>query len=327
MDANTEINRVAIVGTGLIGSSWAACFLAHGLDVVATDPAPGTEVKVRQFVEAAWAALTEIGLAQGASTSRLRFESNLKEALAGADMVQENAPEREPLKIKLFAEIDSILPPSAILVSSTSGIPMSRIQSECKHPERCVTGHPFNPPHLIPLVEVVGGAKTSAETIERAMRFYTAMGKRALRIRKEVPGHVANRLSAALYREIAYLIEQDVVSVADADAAVCMGPGLRWALMGPNLIYHLGGGPGGIRHFFEHFAGPAAALWADLGSPELSPELQKKIVDGVLEEVNGRSFEALSRERDNLIMGLLELLSHRRKAEPVAASGHTADDS
>ena len=165
MDINTEINRVAIVGTGLIGSSWAACFLAHGLDVVATDPAPGTEDIVRQYVEAAWAALIKIGLAQGASTSRLRFESNLKEALAGVDMVQENAPEREPLKIKLFAEMDSILPPPAILASSTSGIPISRIQSECKHPERCVTGHPFNPPHLIPLVEVVGGAKTSAETI------------------------------------------------------------------------------------------------------------------------------------------------------------------
>jgi 3-hydroxyacyl-CoA dehydrogenase len=327
MDAKTEISRVAIVGTGLIGSSWAACFLAHGLDVVATARAPGAEDKVRQYVEAAWAALTKIGLAQGASTSRLRFESNLKEALAGVDMVQENAPEREPLKIKLFAEIDSILSPPAMLVSSTSGIPMSRIQSECKHPERCVTGHPFNPPHLIPLVEVVGGAKTSAETIERAMRFYTAMGKRPLHIRKEVLGHVANRLQAALYREVAYLIDQDVVTVADADAAVCMGPGLRWALMGPNLIYHLGGGPGGIRHFFEHFAGPSAALWADLGSPKLSPELQKKLVDGVLEEVNGRSFEALSLERDNLIMGLLELLSHRPKAEPVAASGHTADDS
>jgi 3-hydroxyacyl-CoA dehydrogenase len=240
-------------------------------------------------------------------------------------MVQENAPEREPLKVKLFADMDSILPPPAILVSSTSGIPMSHIQSECKYPERCVTGHPFNPPHLIPLVEVVGGAKTSAETIERAMRFYTAMGKRALHIRKEIVGHVANRLQAALYREVAYLIDQDVVSVADADAAVCIGPGLRWALMGPNLIYHLGGGPGGIRHFLEHFTGLMTACWADLGSPELGPELQKKIVDGVLEEVDGCSLEALSQERDTLILGLLELLSHRTKTEPVAASGHAAD--
>jgi 3-hydroxyacyl-CoA dehydrogenase len=326
MDANTEINRVAIVGTGLIGSSWAACFLAHGLDVVATDPAPGTEDKMRQYVEVAWPALTKIGLAQGASTSRLRFASNLEETLAGVDMVQENSPEREPLKIKLFAEIDSILPPPAILVSSTSGIPMSRIQSECKHPERCVTGHPFNPPHLIPLVEVVGGTKTSAETIEGAMRFYRTMGKRPMHIRKEIGGHVANRLQAALYREVAYLIDQDVVSVADADAAVCMGPGLRWALMGPNLIYHLGGGPGGIHHFLEHFTGPMTACWADLGSPDLaSPELQKKIVDGVIEEVNGRSFEELSEERDNLIMGLLELLSHRGKIESAALWGHVTD--
>lgn len=319
MDANTEINRVAIVGTGLIGSSWAACFLAHGLDVVATDPAPGAEDKVRQYVEAAWAALTKIGLAPGASTSRLRFTTDLKEAVAGADLVQENAPEREPVKIKLFAELDSILPPPAILASSTSGILMSRIQSECKHPERCVTAHPFNPPHLIPLVEVVGGAKTSAQTIERAMRFYRAMGKRAVHVRKEVAGHVANRLAWALYREVAYLIDQDVVSVADADAAVCMGPGLRWALMGPNLIYHLGGGPGGIHHYFEQFAGQLAAFWAEVGSPDLGPELQKKIVDGVLEEVDGRTLEALSEERDTLIIGLLELLSHRGKAEPGAA--------
>jgi carnitine 3-dehydrogenase len=327
MGANIGINRVAIVGAGLIGSSWAACFLAHGLDVVATDPAPGTEDKVRQYIDAAWPALAKIGLAQGASTSRLRFTTDLKEAIAGADLVQENGPEREPLKIKLFADMDSILPPPAILVSSTSGIPMSRIQSECKYPERCVTAHPFNPPHLIPLVEVVGGAKTSAQTIERAMRFYRAMGKRAVHIRKEVAGHVANRLAWALYREVAYLIDQDVVSVADVDAAMCMGPGLRWALMGPNLIYHLGGGPGGMHHFFEQFAGPMAAFWAELGSPDLGPELQKKIVDGVLEEVDGRTLEALSEERDTLIIGLLELLSRRAKAEAVAASGHTADDS
>jgi carnitine 3-dehydrogenase len=149
MDQNTEINRVAIVGTGLIGGSWAACFLAHGLDVVATDPAPEAKDKVRHQVQAAWPALTKLGLAPGASTSRLRFESGLEAALEGADMVQENAPEREALKIKLFADIDSILPPPAILASSTSGIPMSRIQSECKHPERSVTGHPFNPPHLV----------------------------------------------------------------------------------------------------------------------------------------------------------------------------------
>ena len=159
------------------------------------------------------------------------------------------------------------------------------------------------------------------------MRFYRAMGKRAVHIRKEVAGHVANRLAWALYREVAYLIDQDVVSVADADAAVCMGPGLRWALMGPNLIYHLGGGPGGIHHYFEQFAGQLAAFWAEVGSPDLGPELQKKIVDGVLEEVDGRTLEALSEERDTLIMGLLELLSHRPKTEPVAASGRTADDS
>jgi carnitine 3-dehydrogenase len=257
----------------------------------------------------------------------LQFTTDLKEAIADADLVQENAPEREPVKIKLFAEMDSILSPHAILASSTSGIPMSRIQSECKHPERCVTGHPFNPPHLMPLVEVVGGTKTSAETIDRTMRFYKVMGKRPMHIRKEIAGHVANRLQIALYREVVHLIDQDVVSVADADAAVCMGPGLRWALMGPNMIYHLGGGAGGMRHFFEQFASGIESGWTDLGSPQLDPELQKKIVDGVLEEADGRSIEALSQERDNLIMGLLELLSHRSKPDQVAPSAHRADDS
>jgi 3-hydroxyacyl-CoA dehydrogenase len=317
MDAETDINRVAVVGTGLIGSSWAASFLAHGQEVVATDPAPGAEDALRHNVERAWPNLVKLGLAPGASPGRLSFAADLKRALEGADLVQENSPEREPLKIQLFAEMDAILPPPAMLVSSTSGIPMSRIQSGCNHPERCVTGHPFNPPHLMPLVEVVGGSKTSALTIERARRFYSNLGKWAMHIRKEVKGHVANRLAAALYREVAYLIDQDVVSVADADAAVCMGPGLRWALMGPSLIYHLGGGPGGIHHFLEQFTGPMTEFWADLGSPNLGPALQKKIVDGVLEEVDGRSLESLSQERDALLLGLLELLSHRGPTKPA----------
>jgi 3-hydroxyacyl-CoA dehydrogenase len=319
MKNTSEIKNVAIVGTGVIGASWAACFLAHGLDVVATDPAPGAEAALRKYVEGAWPALTKLGLAPGASTSRLTFTSDLAKALTGADLVQENGPEREAFKIKLYADMDAILPPEVILASSSSGITMSRIQSECKHPERCVIGHPFTPPHLIPLVEVVGGSKTSPETVQRAMRFYTAMGRHPIHIRKEVKGHVGNRLQAALYREIVYLIEQDVVSVADVDAAVNLGPGLRWALMGPNLLFNLGGGPGGMSHFFEQFTAPMTAWWADLGNPNLSDSrLQEKIKKGVLEEVNGRSFEELSHERDVLLMGLLELLA--KEATPSASA-------
>ena len=308
MEPSTEIQRVAIVGTGVIGASWSACFLAHGLDVVATDPAPGAEEALRRYVATAWPALEKFGLTPGASPSRLRFTTDLEQALAGADLVQENGPEREAFKIELFAHMDAILPPPAILASSSSGITMSVIQSRCTHPERCVIGHPFTPPHLIPLVEVVGGRGTSAETVQRVMRFYTTLGKHAIHIRKEVKGHVANRLQAALYREVVHLIDQDVVSVGDIDAAVSLGPGLRWGLMGPNLLYHLGGGPGGVRHFLEQFTGPMTAWWADLGSPNIArPELQKKIVDGVAEEVAGRSFETLSQKRDALLIDLLEL--------------------
>jgi len=313
MKTDSEIKRVAIVGTGVIGASWAACFLAHGLDVIATDPAPGAEPALFKYVQAAWPALTTLGLTAGASIDRLRFTSDLGQAVRDADLVQENGPEREAFKIKLFAEIDAKTPPAAILASSSSGITMSRIQSACARAERTVIGHPFTPPHLIPLVEVVGGAKTSPETVQRALAFYSKMGRRPIHIKKEVKGHVGNRLQAALYREIAYLIDQDVVSVADVDAAVHLGPGLRWGLMGPNLLFHLGGGAGGMTHFFEQFTGPMLAWWADLGNPDLAnPRLQEKIKKGVLEEVAGRSFEALAYERDELLMGLLKLLASPR---------------
>jgi len=313
MKTDSQIRRVAIVGTGVIGASWSACFLAHGLDVVATDPAPGAEAALRKYVEAAWPDLVKFGLAPGATPDRLSFTADLKAAVGDADLVQENGPEREAFKIKLFAEIDANTRPTALLASSSSGLTMSRIQTDCKHPERTVIGHPFTPPHLVPLVEVVGGAKTSPETIQRALDFYGKMGRRPIHIRKEVKGHVGNRLQAALYREIVYLIEQDVVSVADVDAAVSLGPGLRWALMGPNVLFKLGGGAGGMTHFFEQFTGPMTAWWADLGHPDLTrPELQAKISKGVEEEVAGRSFEELSRARDQLLIGLLHLVSGSR---------------
>src|ERR1700726_3885984 len=244
---NTKtIRRIAVIGTGVIGASWTALFLAKGLEVVATDIAPDAEIALRKFVKTAWPALERLGLSPGASQSNLRFTANLAEAMTGADLVQENGPERLDFKQKLYRQLDELLPPDAIIASSSSGLKMSDIQSGVTaHPERCVIGHPFNPPHLIPLVEVVGGAKTSEETIRRAIDFYKSIGRRTVRLHKEVPGHVANRLQAALYREVVYLISEGVVSVADADTAVCWGPGLRWGGMGPNLLFHLGGGDGG----------------------------------------------------------------------------------
>src|ERR1700730_16271650 len=246
-----SINRVALIGTGVIGASWAALFLAKGLEVVATDVASDAEGRLRQFVDAAWPALEEMGLAPGASQANLTFTSDMPAAIAGAEFVQENGPERIDFKQKLYGQLDELLASDVIIASSSSGLTMSAIQAGCAlHPERCVIGHPFNPPHLIPLVEIVGGKLTSEGTIDRASAFYRGLGKRPVRLRKEVPGHVANRLPAALVREVAYLVGDGVIDVADIDDAVSWGPGLRWGVMGPNMLYHLGGGPGGIEHFF-----------------------------------------------------------------------------
>ena len=308
-----QIKNIAIVGTGVIGASWAALYLAHGLNVIATDPAPNAEANLRRFVDAAWKDLTVIGLSPNASREQLQFTTDMKKALSDADFVQENGPERQDFKVKLFADMDIATPQDSIIASSSSGLTMSVMQSACKHPERCVTGHPFNPPHVIPLVEVVAGAKTSPHTVEQAMSFYESIGKKPIHVRKEVVGHVANRLQAALYREVVYLIEQGVLDVADSDAAVCWGPGLRWGVMGPSLLFHLGGGQGGIQHFMEHLSGPLATWWKDLGKiTEFSPDVKQTIIEGVENEAGDRSIDELERERDAM---LLELLATRTKDE------------
>ena len=303
-----NIETIAIVGTGVIGASWAALYLAEGFDVVATDPAPGAEDRLREFVARAWPALEKLGLSKGASQSRLSFNADLAEALKGVDFVQENGPERVDFKQKLYGQLDALLPADVIIASSSSGIPPSQIQvGATVHPERCLIGHPFNPPHLIPLVEIVGGTKTSEEVIQRAYDFYTAIGRKAVRINKELPGHVANRLQIALAREVYYLVANDVLSAADVDTTLSYGPGLRWGLMGNMMLNHLGGGPGGIEHWFEQFAGPLQASFKGLGNPDLTPEVQKKLVDSLHQEVGSRTIEQLEAERDELLIGLLKL--------------------
>jgi carnitine 3-dehydrogenase len=308
---NAQIQKVAIVGTGLIGANWAAQYLASGLDVIATDPAPDAESRLRRAVDEGWELLSTIGFASGASRDRLTFTSDLKEAVSHADFVQENVPERLLLKTKVFAQMDESAPPQTILASSASGLTMDAIQSGCKHPERCVIGHPFNPPHIIPLVEVVGGAKTSEAVIERTMVFYASIGKKPIRLRKVLPGHVGNRLQAALYREILYLIQQGVLSVEDADIAVSYGPGLRWGVMGPSLQWHLGGGPGGIEQFVKQFMDGFAGLMKKLEMPDVTPELRQTIIDGVVKEANGQSVEQLAQAENQLV---LEFLALRAKA-------------
>ncbi len=316
MSFKKPIRRIAIVGTGVIGASWAAQYLARGFDVVATDPAPNAEVNLRKYVDDAWDDLTSLGLSPGASRDRLTFTSNMKEALSGADFVQENGPERPDFKIKLFAEMDAATPVDSLIASSSSGITASVMQSKCRHPERIVIGHPFNPPHIIPLVEVVGGTKTSPDAIQQALAFYAAIGKKPVYLKKELVGHVGNRLQAALYREIMSLIQQDVLSVEDADVAVSYGPGLRWGVMGPSLQWHLGGGAGGIKHFMDHLMDPLVGMIRTLGTPDVTSELKQKISEGVLREAGNRSVSELAEDENRQLLGLLSV---RAKASKPAA--------
>jgi 3-hydroxyacyl-CoA dehydrogenase len=312
------IRRIGLIGTGVIGASWTALYLAKGLQVVATDVAPNAEAALRKFVETAWPALKRLGLSRGASQSNLKFTAALAQAVSGADLVQENGPERIDFKQKLYGQLDELLPPDVIIASSSSGLTMSEIQKgAAAHPERCVIAHPFNPPHLIPLVEIVGGAKTSEETIRQAAEFYTSIGQRTVRLNKEMPGHVANRLQGALAREVYYLVSEGVVSAADVDTALSWGPGLRWGIMGNMMLNHLGGGPGGIEHFFQQFSGPMTAWWKTLGSPVLTPEVQRKLIDSVHAEVGSRTIEELEAERDETLLGLIELRTKR--ADKLAA--------
>src|SRR5262249_56750865 len=224
MSLDKPIHRIGIVGTGVIGASWAAYYLARAFDVVASDRALNAEVNLRTYVSAARPPLPSLGLSERASRDRLTFTTNLQNALSAADFVQENGPERPDFKIKLFADMDAATPVDSIIASSSSGITPSVMQTNCKHPERILVGHPFNPPHIIPLVEVVAGGKTSPEAVDRAIAFYASIGKKPIRLHKELPGHVANRFQAALYREMLYIIEQGVLSVEDADTALAYGP-------------------------------------------------------------------------------------------------------
>jgi carnitine 3-dehydrogenase len=311
--AAAGIDRVAIAGCGLIGASWAAYFLAHGLDVVATDPAPGAETRLREAVEKYWPVLERIGLAEDASKERLRFEADLSIAVKDAGFVQESGPERLDIKRTLIGEIDAAAKADALIATSSSGLLASDIQDAARHPERVLVGHPFNPPHLIPLVEVVGGKLTSAAAIDLALKFYAAIGKKPIHIRKEMKGHIANRLQAALWQEAFFLVDQGVASVADIDAAIAWGPGLRWALLGPFLNLHLAGGDGGIAYLMDHLGAPIESWMRDLGEISLSEKMKTEVVRGVGAELEGRDLSAMVSRRDDVLLALLGLKAKARE--------------
>ena len=307
-----QVRHVAIIGTGVIGGGWAAHLLRNGMTVTAWDPAVGAEGKLRERITAVWPKLTRLGLHPEASLDKLHFAPTLAAAVAEVEFVQENVPERLPIKIDTLQQIDAACPSATVIASSTSGYLMTEMAVDLQHPERCVVAHPFNPPYLMPVVEVAAGELTSEAAHDWAVAFYKVMGKRPLKLSREVPGFVADRIMEAVWREILHMLDKDMATVAEIEAAVRYGPGLRWALMGPLTVLHLGGGEGGMAHLIHQFGPSLQAPWTFLEAPELTDELAQKVIDGCDELTVGWSIRDLEEERDDLLMRLIEMLEGSR---------------
>ena len=306
--APEDVRNVTCIGAGVIGGGWAAHFLARGYRVVAWDPAEDAEARLRHLVDAAWPALTELGLSDGATRENLTVERDLATACAQADFVQESAPEDLELKRALLARIDAATPVDVVISSSTSGYSMSEMQIGCAHPERTLVGHPFNPPYLIPLVEVVGGTATSPEAVAWSEAFFRHAGKSVITLHREVPGFIANRLQEALWREALHMVAAGEATVEQIDLSITDGPGLRWPIHGPMLTFHLAGGQGGMAHMLDHFGPSLQSPWTRLVAAELTPELRDAVVDGCEREASGRSIDDLVGERDRGVIAIMRAL-------------------
>jgi carnitine 3-dehydrogenase len=302
------IKTVGIAGTGLIGAGWAARLLVRGYDVIAYDVAPTAEAKLRSAIEVAWPSMIRLLNTPKVKRGKLSFTTDLKEMASKADFIHEAAPEREELKIRLFREISSHARPDVIIASSSSGFLPTRLQSDCTHPERVIIGHPFNPVYLLPLVETVPGAKTSPEAMDRAGKYFEAIGMHVLRLKKEIDGYICDRLQEALWREALHMVAAGEASVEQIDAAITTGPGLRWPIMGPCMTFHLAGGPGGMAHMLDHFGPALEEPWTRLQAPPLTRELRDRMVEGCARAAAGRSIAELIRERDAKLVAILKAL-------------------
>ncbi|UQI45754.1 3-hydroxyacyl-CoA dehydrogenase NAD-binding domain-containing protein [Streptomyces sp. HU2014] len=304
--------RAAVIGGGVIGISWAGLFLAHGLDVVVSDPRPDVRDQVLTGLDEIVPALSALGLPTGDLAGRLTFEADLATAVAGADVVQENGPERLAVKQEIWQAVERAAPAHALLATSTSGIPASAIAEAMRQPERLVVGHPFNPPHLVPLVEVVPGAKTSARTLRQARDFYAALGKKPQILRKEIPGFVANRLQSALFRECVHLVAEGVVTESELDEIVTASIGLRWAVAGPFRTFHLGGGPGGLPHFIQHLGRAMEGTWPGLGNPTFDEPTVARLTGQAQEAFGDVPVGELAARRDRAQIALMRALEADR---------------
>ena len=307
-----EFSHTAVLGAGVIGASWTALFLASGRSVAVFDPDPRAEKQVRDYIEMAWPTMTELGLTDSGTPGAVSFHPSAAEAVSGAGFVQENVPERLAVKHATFAEIEPVLGADTVVASSASGLTLGQMQGGWADPARFVLGHPFNPPHLIPLVEVMGNDCTANGVVDAAERFYKAVGKITIRLNKEVPGHVANRLQAAVWREAIHLITTGVANVGDVDKAMWAGPGLRWAAMGPTMLFNLGAGAGGLEAFCDHFTDTFNGWWDDLGQPYLNDEVKAELVKGVTQASHDLSQSELAAKRDAMITAMQKALSGLR---------------
>ncbi|HLQ96069.1 MAG TPA: 3-hydroxyacyl-CoA dehydrogenase NAD-binding domain-containing protein [Pseudogracilibacillus sp.] len=302
------IKNITVIGTGVIGKGWITRFLSHGYHVVAHDIAEGAEEKLRKDLEAAWPGFIEKGIAQEGDLDRLTFETTLEEAVKDADFIQENAPEREDIKRSILKDVDALTKKTAIISSSTSGYMPSTLQADCANPERVIVSHPFNPVYLIPLVEVVGGEKTEQAFVEQARDLFESVDMKPLIVRKEIDGHIGDRLMEAIWREALHIVNDGVATTGEIDASIVYGPGLRWALMGPFLTLHLAGGEDGMRHMLHQF-GPALKLpWTKLEAPELTDKLATDVIEGCEAQTEGQDVAKLEERRDDFLVELTELL-------------------
>jgi carnitine 3-dehydrogenase len=306
--APDQVRSIACVGAGVIGGGWVAYFLARGFAVRAWDPGPDAEARLRAVVDAAWPALTELGLAAGASVDNLVVDAELSTAVGTADYVQESAPEQLGLKRRLLADIAAATPAHVVVGSSTSGYGMTEMAAGTASAHRLVVAHPFNPPYLMPLVEVVGGERTAPDVVKWTSEFFRHVGKSVITLDREVPGFIGNRLQEALWREALHMVANGEATVEQIDAAITAGPGLRWAFHGPMLTFHLAGGPGGMAHMLDHFGPSLLAPWTRLAAPELTPALREIVVRGCAEEAGARTIADLVRERDRRLVDLLRVL-------------------
>lgn len=304
------ISTVGIAGTGLIGAGWAARALSRGLDVIAYDPAPAAEARLNSAIAVARPSTLALLGDRPPKPGRLTFTTDLASMARAADFIQEAAPEREDLKIALFRDIDAAARPDVIIASSSSGFLPTRLQSECRQPERVLVGHPFNPVYILPLVETVAGEKTAPEAMGRAGAFYASIGMRVLRLKREIDGYICDRLQEALWREALHCLDKGVGTTGDIDDAIVFSAGLRWAFMGSFMTYHLAGGPGGMRDFLKQFDPTLELPWTDLKFPQWSDELSDKLVEGCEAQAQGKTVAQWEAKRDAVLIDILQVL-HR----------------